>query len=281
MKTLVSVAALAVVLAAPAAPALAQSASDWSGLYGGVYGGAAMNDEDEDERLIFDRDFDGDFDDAVITAPPANADAFSPGSCNGAARLTSAAGGCDEDSSGVEGGVRVGYDFQFGGFVAGLVGEVSATDVEDTVTSFSTTPASYVFSRDLENLAALRARFGYAFGRTLGYVTGGVARGTIDNRFFTSNTANSFTVQSDEDQADGYQFGGGLEHRLTDRLSLVGEYIYTSLDAGDYVVRVASTGTTPAANPFILPPNTAGTDMTRSNENFDAHSFRVGMNIRF
>lgn len=282
MKTRIYAAAAAALLTTcAAAPAFAQNAPSWTGLYGGVFGGAAMNDEDDAERLVFDRDFDGQFDDTVTTAPPANADAFSPGSCKGSPSAVTPGAGCDDDSPGVEGGVRLGYDMQFGGFVAGVVGEVSAADVEDTVTSFSTTPASYVFTRDLESLAAVRARLGYAFGNTLAYVTGGVARGQIDNRFYTSNTANSFTVRTDEEEADGYQFGGGVEHRLTDRVSLVGEYIYTSLEAGDYLIRVGSTGTTPPANPFILPPNTAGTDMMRSNPDLEVHSVRIGMNVRF
>lgn len=278
MIKMTSVAALALAASALGAPALAQS-SDWSGPYGGVHAGWLFSGEEEDERLVFDRDFDGAFDDTVVLNGTTNS-AFSPGSCDGQARGGSAAAGCSSDDTGVEAGARLGYDFQFGNFVVGAVGEWSATDAEDSVTSFSTTPASYVFTRKLESVAALRARVGYAMGPTLAYVTGGAAYGKIQNSFFTSNRANSFTEQTNEEDADGYQAGGGLEYKLAENLTLVGEYIYTSLEPGDYTIRVGP-GTAPATNPFILPPNTAGTDMTRSNENFDTHAVRVGMNIRF
>jgi outer membrane immunogenic protein len=46
------------------------------------------------------------------------------------------------------------------------------------------------------------------------------------------------------------------------------------------VVRVGP-GSAPASNPFILPPNTTGTDMIRSNGRFGAHHVRIGMGYRF
>jgi outer membrane immunogenic protein len=45
-------------------------------------------------------------------------------------------------------------------------------------------------------------------------------------------------------------------------------------------VRVGQ-GTAPATNPFILAPNTAGTDMMRSNDDLELHALRIGMNVRF
>ena len=115
MKTKLYAAAAAALLAACAsAPAFAQNAPSWTGFYGGVFGGAVQNDDDDSERLIFDRDFDGQFDDTVRTAPPANADAFSPGSCNGQPKGVSAPTGCSDDSTGVEGGIRLGYERHFG-----------------------------------------------------------------------------------------------------------------------------------------------------------------------
>jgi outer membrane immunogenic protein len=278
MKT-ISAASLTLLLAGAASPALAQSAPDWSGPYIGVYGGALDNKDDADERLVFDRDFDGDFDDAVVLNGTTNS-AFSPGSCPGNARNQTAAGGCIGDRAGVEASVRLGYDMQFGSFVIGAVGEVSATDVEDSVNSFSTTPAAYVFERDLEQMAALRLRAGYAAGPALYYVTGGAARGRINNSFRTTNGANSFTETVDEEDADGYQVGAGVEWRLAPNLSLTGEYLYTDLEPGDYVVR-AGPGVAGPTNPFILPPNTAGTDITRSNDSMKLHAVRLGMNVRF
>lgn len=275
MKTL-STASLAILLAGVAAPAMAQ---DWSGLYGGVFGGHLESDDNANERLVFDRDFDGDFDDTVILSG-SGADAFSPGSCDGTPSAPTPTV-CDRDPGGVEGGLRLGWDWQFGNWVVGAVGELSAVKAEDSMSSFSTTPAAYNFTRQLEHTAALRARVGYAMGPALGYVSAGPAYGKVDNRFFTTNTANSFTERTNEDDADGYQAGAGVEWRLAPSLTLVGEYMYTALDTGEYVVRAGNNGFTPATNPFILAPNTAGTDITRSGDQFRMHAFRIGMNVQF
>ena len=55
---------------------------------------------------------------------------------------------------------------------------------------------------------------------------------------------------------------------------------HASLEAGDNVIRVGA-GSAPATNPFILAPNTTGTDIIRSNSRFGAHAFNVGMSYRF
>lgn len=275
----VSTASLALLLAGVAAPALAQSIPDWSGPYIGVYGGVLENNEDAGERLIFDRDFDGQFDDTVVLSGTTS-DAFGPGSCDGSATAQAVGSGCDVDPTGVEGSIRAGYDMQFGRIVVGLVGELSAVDLEDSVTSFSNTPAAYVFTRQVETVAALRARIGFPVGPALLYATGGAATAKVENSFRTTNTANSFTVRNDDDQADGYQLGGGVEWRLAPNLSLTGEYLYSNLQTDDYVVRFGP-GTAGATNPFILAPNTAGTDATRSNDELEMHALRIGMNVRF
>lgn len=277
MNIKLAAAAAALLTAAGASPVLAQS-QDWTGFYAGVHGGFVTTDDEDGETLVFDRDFDGDFDDTVVLSG-SGANAFSPGYCAGAGS-SAAPTSCDDDADAAEGGVRLGYDMQFGPFVAGIVGDWQATNAEDSVTGFSTTPANYVFTRELESTAALRARLGYAFGPALVYATGGVAYGKVDNSFRTTNGANSFTEMMDEDDADGFQYGGGLEWRLAPNLSFVGEYLYTDLEAGEYVVR-AGPGTAPATNPFILAPNAAGTDISRSGSDFRTHSFRVGMNVRF
>lgn len=277
MKTMAG-ATLALLITSVSAPALAQSGPDWSGPYIGVSGGVAEGDEQDSETLLFDRNFDGSFNDTVVTAAAANA--FSPGFCPGEAVANAAAGGCDGDETGLTASLRAGWDFQFGSFVVGGVAEISGADVDDTVTGFSTTPASYVFRRELDKLAALRLRAGFAAGDALIYATGGYAAGEITNSFFTSNGANSFTARVDEDRAEGSQFGGGVEYRLAPNLTITGEYLVTDLDAPDYVIRVGQ-GAAPATNPFILPPNTAGTDIRRSADEFKFNEFRIGMNLRF
>ncbi len=265
---------------ATGAPAFAQSSGDWTGFSVGVVGGALQTKDSEEERLFFDRNLDGVFNETVRSV--AGADAFSPGFCDGAANGVSAAQGCDDDKDGAEAALRVGYDWQWGSFVVGGVAEIAGSSAEDSVTGFSTTPASYTFKRNLQGVAAARLRLGYAMDRALFYGTGGYAKGRIDSQFGTSNATNDFTTTSEREQdADGWQAGGGLEYRLAPNLSVIGEYLYTSLDAEDpFVVRVGR-GSAPATNPFILPPNVTGTDIIRSNDKFRTHSVRIGMAYRF
>lgn len=268
-------AASAVILTFAATPSLAQ---EWSGPYIGVHGGYGQTNDQGNERLRFDRNLDGRFGDTVTTAT--GADAFSPGSCDGSAKGADVAAGCDDDFDAAEAGVRAGWDFQFGSFVVGAVAEISGVSAEDSVTSYSTTPASYTFERKLENLAAIRGRLGYASGRALFYGTAGVARGEMSNQFYSTNGMNSFDATTNDDQADGYQAGAGIEYRLAGNLSVTGEYIYTSLEAPDFNIRVGR-GVAAANNPFVLTPNTTGTDITRSNGRFGLHGLRIGMNYRF
>lgn len=270
----------ALALAMVSTPALAQSvAPDWSGPYVGIFGGYNQSNEDEDENLGFDRNLDGRYGDQVSTALGANA--FSPGYCGGMATSTAPGTGCRDDNDGVEAGVRAGYDMQFGNFVVGALAEYSVNNVQDSVTGFSTTPAFYTFTRELESTAAARLKLGYAYGPALIYGTGGYAYGKFENKFRTSNQANSFTETSEGDDGDGWQAGGGVEYALGRGLTVNGEYLYTSLSVDSPVIRVGNTGTTPAANPFISAPNTTGTDMIRSNGKFGTHMFRIGMNYRF
>ncbi|MFN3838051.1 MAG: outer membrane protein [Brevundimonas sp.] len=269
----------AAALALAATPALAQTTvQNWSGPYVGIFGGYNQTNDDGDEILRFDRNLDGNYGDQVSTGTGANA--FSPGFCGGMATSTGPATGCKGDNDGVEAGVRAGYDWQFGNIVVGALAEYSVNNAQDSVTGFSTTPAYYTFTRELESTAAARLRLGYAAGNALIYGTGGYAYGKFDNRFRTSNLANSFTETSDSEDGDGWQAGGGVEYALGRGLTVSGEYLYTSLDVDSPVIRVGQ-GTAPATNPFILPPNTTGTDMTRGNGKFGTHMFRVGMNYRF
>ena len=71
-----------------------------------------------------------------------------------------------------------------------------------------------------------------------------------------------------------------MEYALGRGLTVSGEYLYTSLDVDSPVIRVGR-GTAPATNPFVLAPNTTGTDMVRGNGRFGTHMFRIGMNYRF
>lgn len=268
-------AAVALVLAA-SGPAAAQSAGGWTGGYVGGHLGYGFQPGDGGERVLFDTDLDGRSIDTVRTL--AGADAFSPGFCGGTAKGRTPGEGCAGDDDGVDVGIRAGYDMQYGSFLVGALAELSYLDVQDGVAAFSTTPASYSFSRELEFLAALRLRAGIATDSFLVYATGGLAWGYVDSGFQTTNTANAFLPRGDKG-AWGWQLGGGAEAKLNPALSVGLEYLYTRLDDDSYVVRVAR-GTAPATNPFLL-VNPDGTDMRRGDSDFAVNTVRLTVTYRF
>ncbi len=269
----------AVAGAALAAGAAQAQDTSWTGAYVGVVGGYADRSESKGETIGFDTNLDGRFDNTVTTAAGANA--FSTGFCGGAFNTNAAPGGCrGDDKSDVEIGVRAGYDYQFaGGWVVGGVVEYTQLELSDAVTAFSTTPASYSFTRKLNNVLAARARAGYAFDENLVYVTGGYARGNVRRSFTTTNTVNAFPRSGGGD-ADGYQIGLGVERKLTPNWAVGAEFLRTSLKDDEFGVRATNNGTTAATNPFIL-QNAQGTGFRRTDDDIEFNSYRVTLSYRF
>lgn len=275
---------LAALLAATAAstlavPALAQDnrdpSQDFDGPYISIGGGATLQGSDRGETLVFDTDRDGTYGDTVNTV--GGTDAFSPGFCNGAATGTANIG-CRNDKDGPEFFGRLGYDKRMGNFVLGAVVEGGHSVARDSVSGFSTTPASYTMSREADYQANARLRAGYTpGGGALFYVTGGGAYARLDNKFTTTNGANSF-ADNGKTNAWGYTVGGGAEVMVTNNIGLGLEYLYTDVKDNDYVVNVGP-GTAPATNPFLL--NGGGTDIRRSDPHFRTHSVRGTLSYRF
>lgn len=252
-----------------AAPALAQS-TDWSGLYIGGTGGYGEAASNSGETRVFDTDREGQFDDTVNTAAPANA--FSPGFCDGAANGPTPADGCSTSDGEFSYSWRAGYDWPFGPWALGVADEASKANVGDAATGFSTTPAFCTFARELDYTLAACARAGYAFDSILVYGTGGMAWGELDRTFAMSNGAKSFTPSGDGD-AEGYGIGAGIEWMWADNFSIGFEYMRTSLDDDEYLVDVGP-GTAPATNPCLIVDPT-GTLMTRSEDQFEYDTYSL------
>ena len=280
----------AVLALATAAPALAQSEDDaraFEGFYvGGSFGGAFQSNDgaNSNSTVLFDRNLDGRFGDTVTTVAGANA--FGPsagpnqgGFCGGLANGNNLGAACSGDVDGLEYYGRVGYDTYLGGLVVGIMAEGGRPEIRDSVTAFSTTPAFYSFTRELDYTGSIRGRVGYAAGgKTLFYATGGVTYGRVKNFFTTSNGVNSFT-QSGKRDAWGASVGGGVEQMIGNNFTLGFEYLYTDIEDDDARVRVGP-GVAPATNPFLL-GSAAGTDFRRGDDQFRWHSFRVVGTFRF
>ena len=267
--------------AALASPAVAQDSEEFpfDGIYvGGSVGAAVQPNDGSRSSILFDRDLNGSFGDTVVTAAGANA--FSPGFCGGAA-TSSANGNCAHDGDGLEYYGRVGADTHLHGLVVGVMGEFGKPEISDSVSAFSTTPASYTLTRKLDYTASIRGRVGFTpapMRSTLFYATGGALYGKVKNSFATTNTTNSFTLDGDKD-AWGFSAGGGVEQKIGRNFSVGLEYIDNELQDDKSRVRVGA-GTAPATNPFLL-AGAGGTDLRRSDDKFRWHSLRVTAAFRF
>lgn len=269
----------AAAVGAIAMPAMAQEgrdpSQDFNGPYVSLGGGYTVQGNDRRETLVFDTDLDGSYGNTVNTVGGANA--FSPGFCNGAATGT-ANTGCRNDKDGAEYFARVGYDRRMGNFVVGAVIEGGRSEARDSVSGFSTTPASYTMSREADYQAGARLRAGYTpGGGALFYVTGGGAYARLDNKFTTTNSVNSF-ADNGKTNGWGYSAGGGAEVMVTNNIGLGLEYLYTDIKDKDYTVNVGA-GTAPPTNPFLT--DGAGTDIQRSDPHFRTHSIRGTVSFRF
>ncbi|WP_174274647.1 outer membrane protein [Sphingomonas bacterium] len=266
---------------AAATPAFAQSGqpTSWTGFYAGVRAGYSFQPGDGDERINFDNNLDGRFGDTVRTTT--GADAFSPGFCGGKARGATPAAGCVKDEDSLDFGIQAGYDFDLGKVVVGAIAEAGYGFANDSVSAFSTTPASYTMTRRMRENYGLRGRVGYALGasrKTLVYGTAGVVWAKMENSFRSTNAANSYSEFGD-DHVFGYRGGGGVEQKVDRHLSIGVVYLYTSLKDDGARLHV-SRGTQPATNPFIL-ANAAGTDFMRSHSRFVTHNVSATANFRF
>lgn len=263
-----------------AAPAFAQddtAEKSFTGPYIGVSGGYDVQSNDLGSRLNFDRNGDG-TSDPVTTAAGANA--FSPGFCNGKARGATPAATCENDRNRPSYYARAGYDIQRGPFVLGALGEFGRSNITDYVSGFSTTPASYVMSRSIDWEASGRLRAGYAVNGGLFYGTGGVGYARIDHNFTTTNTANNFSTLVNDRDKFGFIVGGGVEYRVAGPFTIGLEYTYHDYKDGQYSI-YTTRGSAPANNPFVLSPNTAGTTISRSDDNFRWHSLRGTVGFHF
>jgi outer membrane immunogenic protein len=275
MRNLLLAGAAALTLASPA---LAQDAEPlyFNGFYVGGHFGATFQPNDTQDTLVFSRGGSA-YSTALTTSTGTNA--FSPGFCNGAS-TGSANINCVNDRDNFDYGGRVGADARYGNIVVGFVGEAGRNESIDSTSAFSTTPAGYTLVRDLRWNANVRGRVGYTPGANSGvlfYATGGAAYARVRDRFYTTNTANTFAVSGTHD-AWGYVAGGGVEGMVMPNFSLGFEYLYSSYNDKKSRVLVGQ-GSAPATNPFVLGGTTTRIAPSRNDLNY--HGMRVTAAFHF
>ncbi|WP_284180273.1 outer membrane protein [Rhabdaerophilum sp. SD176] len=142
-------------------------------------------------------------------------------------------------------GVTLGYNHQFGNFVAGIEGDYAWSSLNG---SSGTNCAAPGCKTDIRSFGTLRGRLGYSFDRIMPYVTGGLAIADI------KHSAGAF---SGSDFRAGWAIGGGVEAALTRNISVKGEYLYYDFARQTY--------------------NSAG----NLGANANGHILRAGVNYKF
>src|SRR6185312_14217579 len=105
------------------------------------------------------------------------------------------------------GGAQAGYNLQLGSFLVGVEGDVD-------------------FADNINYLASVRGRAGFALGSWLLYGTGGVAFIDTDTDFTVLSGDNGAFSFNESNSDTGYVVGGGIDYRVTPKLSLGVEGLY-------------------------------------------------------
>jgi outer membrane immunogenic protein len=120
----------------------------------------------------------------------------------------------DDDDTTFIGGVHVGYNWQRNATVIGIEADVS-------------------FADEIDYLASLRGRLGFARGNLLIYATAGVALASFDESLGFSAGGKSFSFDSDDDAEVGFVVGGGVEYKLRPNWSVGLEGLYYAFEDDD------------------------------------------------
>lgn len=198
-------------------------------------------------------------------------------------------------SSGVLGGVQIGYNYQFApAWIAGIETDFQFANIKGSgSTAYFAGILTSTASQDIQYFGTVRARLGYlATDRLMVYATGGFAYAQLNTAatldimpggfaFFgglvngvphTTNCGlgfpNTCLAGSSNRLTPGWTVGGGLEYALGQNWSLKGEYLYARFEQTITAVSVSPT---------------AGTQPNSYTAKFgtDLHVARVGLNYKF
>lgn len=157
------------------------------------------------------------------------------------------------DPEGYSIGLHGGYNHQFpGGFVIGGEFGYSYFDADDrragSVTPIVGLTYNVVNSVEIESAVDLRAKFGYSFGRFLGYATLGYSYGDVSASAEVLSNGGYSKIGSESEWTGGLTYGLGGEFSLGGPWSIRAEYTRTDYDEVNFatIYRPGSTFTSPA-----------------------------------
>lgn len=177
-------------------------------------------------------------------------------------------------------GARIGYDFQFGRIVAGVLGAYSYSGMKGNAYAGGNL-AGVSYSETIKDIWDIHGRVGYLMtDRALLYFVGGFTGAKVNTTVSSAGlicTTSFITCPAGASSATdwGYSIGGGLEYRLDRNWSLSAEYLWTDLGTQNTTVAASSKfGCGPKGNsPCTTSWNNA--------ERVEFSRVLVGINFRF
>jgi outer membrane immunogenic protein len=156
-------------------------------------------------------------------------------------------------------GAQIGYDWQFGAKVFGLVADWNWTNARATTVDDPNAPPTGFIRSEMDWFATLRTRSGVVVDNTLVYITGGLAAASIETSY--SDSGDTFT----HDKVRwGWTGGAGAEFALWSNWSATAEVLYMQFRKDSVT--------------FNSPPNGG---VSTFDNNDDAWVARVGLNYRW
>ncbi|WP_119391531.1 outer membrane protein [Taklimakanibacter lacteus] len=129
----------------------------------------------------------------------------------------------EDEPDGIYLGGLVGFNYQMDNLVLGLEADIGWTDANDKTDLVGFEPLAS--DDDIDYLATLRARIGWAMDNILIFATGGV--GLLGTDLQLNNEANPTDTENDH---FGYVLGGGLEWGATENISVRADYLYGNFE---------------------------------------------------
>jgi len=196
---------------------------------------------------------------------------------------------------GVVGG-QIGYNYQFGQWVAGLEADLSWTNINGSNTQAGLAPvvgfpgisigAIATADQRLSYFGTVRGRLGFLpVNPLLVYVTGGLAYGEVKSSTAVAEVCNpnpatcggqTFVAAtgSTSSTRTGWTVGGGLEYAIATGWSLKGEYLYYNLGSSNY-------GLTPLTSQSAVDNLFTAVAAASTTTVFKGSIVRLGLNYKF
>lgn len=165
------------------------------------------------------------------------------------------------DPSGFVGGIHIGANYQMANsFVIGAEADIAYSNADGlTPLDAGGGGVSALLKSELKWSGSARLRAGYAFDRTLPYITAGVAAAKYEVTAISAGPGGEIPFH-DESHV-GWTVGAGIEHAFTDRWIARAEYRYSDFGSQDLSIAAG------------LP--------TATSVDLQTHDVRVGLSYKF